>query len=63
MEEIFFYPLEHVGASSFSVVTVMSKISIYPLLSTTNLCNDGQNFAIPLLKKRIIRTLSETIKT
>ena len=51
----FFYLLEHVGGIFFLsyVVTLMSKLSIYPLHSTTNFCYGGQNFAIPLLRKRI----------
>ena len=56
----FLYLLEHVGASSFSVVTLMSKILIYPLHSAMNFCSGGQNFAIPLL--RIIKPLFGTIK-
>ena len=42
---------EHARASSFSAVTLMSKILTYPLHSTTNFCSDGRNFAIPLLKR------------
>jgi len=51
------------GTSSFSVVTLMSKILIYPLHSTTNFCNNGgQNLVIPLLKKTVIKPLFGTIK-
>jgi len=32
------------------------KILIYALHTTTNFCNGGQNFVIPLLKKSIIKT-------
>ena len=57
----FLYLLEHVGVSSFSAATLMSKILTYPLHSTMNFCNGGQNFAIPLPKKRIIKKLFGTI--
>ena len=60
--DIFFICKNTLGASSFSAVTLMSKILTYPLHSTMNFCNGGPNFAIPLLKKRIIKKLFGTIK-
>ena len=59
----FLYLLEHVGGIFFlSCNFDVKDFFIYPVHSTTNFCNGGQNLAIFLLKKRIIKALFGTMK-